>query len=60
MVSSIGLLVLVSTFIGMFFGNWLDGKLHTKPWLALVFTILGLAAGIYESAKILLAAIRDD
>lgn len=60
MVSSIGLLIVVSTLIGIGLGYWLDSKLGTKPWLAFVFTLLGLAAGIYESAKIILAAIRSE
>ena len=59
-VASIGLLILLSILIGMGLGLWLDSKLGTKPWLVLVFTLLGLAAGIYESAKIILGAIRDE
>ena len=60
MVSSIGLLVVVATFIGLGIGYWLDSKLGTEPWLAFVFTLLGLAAGIYESARIILNAIRSE
>lgn len=59
-VASIGMLILFATLIGMGIGYWLDGKLGTAPWLAFVFTLLGLAAGIYESAKILLGVIRDE
>lgn len=60
MVSSVGLLVAVATLIGLGIGSWLDSKLGTKPWLAFVFTIVGLAAGIYESARIILNAIRSE
>ncbi len=60
MVSSIGLLIVVSTLLGLGLGYWLDSKLGTKPWLAFVFTILGLASGMYESYRIIMAAIRDD
>jgi ATP synthase protein I len=59
-VSSLGLLVLFSTLIGLGLGYWLDSKLGTKPWLAFVLTMLGLAAGIYEAARILLGVIRDE
>lgn len=59
-VTSIGFLILLSTLIGMGLGYWLDGKLGTTPWLAFVFTLFGLAAGIYESAKIIMKAISDD
>jgi len=58
-VSSLGLLILISTCIGLGAGLWLDGRLGTKPWLAFVLTVLGLAAGMYESAKILLKIVRD-
>jgi ATP synthase protein I len=60
MVSSIGLIVMVSTLIGLGLGHWLDGKLGTEPWLAFVLTLVGLAAGIYESARIILNAIRSE
>ena len=58
-VFSIGMLILISIAIGMGLGYWLDSKLGTKPWLAFVFTIIGLAAGLYESVKILIEATRD-
>ncbi len=60
MVSSIGLLIVVATLIGLGIGMWLDSKLGTRPWLAFALTVLGLAAGIYESARILLNAIRSE
>ena len=60
MVSSVGVLVMVSTLIGLGLGYWLDGKLGTKPVLAFVCTLIGLAAGIYESARIILNAIRSE
>jgi F0F1-type ATP synthase assembly protein I len=59
MVSSVGFLVVVATLIGLGIGMWLDSKLGTKPWLAFVFTLVGLAAGIYEAARIILNAIRS-
>ncbi|MCE5322655.1 AtpZ/AtpI family protein [bacterium] len=59
-VSSIALLILVSTAIGLGLGYWLDGKLGTKPWLAFVLTIVGLAAGLYEAVKILIEATENE
>ena len=59
-VSSIGLLVLISTMIGLGIGLWLDGKLGTKPWLTFIFTILGLAAGFYEAIRMLLKVVKDE
>jgi ATP synthase protein I len=58
-VSSMGLLILVSTVIGLGMGAWLDGKLGTGPWLAFALTFVGLAAGIYESVRILVKVTRD-
>ena len=43
--SSIGLEMAVATFIGWLFGNWLDGKLGTRPWLMILFLLLGVTAG---------------
>ena len=59
-VSGVGLLIGVSTGIGLGLGLWLDGKLGTKPWLAFIMTLFGLAAGLYEAIKILIKATRDD
>ena len=58
-VVSIGMLIMISIAIGLGLGYWLDSKLGTKPWLAFVFTLLGLAAGLYESVKILIEVTRD-
>jgi|YNPBryBLVA2012_1023415.scaffolds.fasta_scaffold44012_1 ATP synthase protein I len=60
MLGSIGLLVLVSTLIGLGLGYWLDGKLGTSPWLAFALTVAGLAAGIYEAIVLLIKATRDE
>ena len=57
---AIPVLILVSTLIGIGLGMWLDGKLGTKPWLAVVLTIVGLAAGLYESIRILIQVTRDE
>ena len=57
---SIPFLIPTATGIGLSLGLWLDSKLGTKPWLAIVLTFLGLAAGIYESAKILIEAARGN
>ena len=43
--SSIGLEMAAATAIGWFIGDWLDGKLGTRPWLMIVFLVLGVTAG---------------
>ena len=42
---SIGIEMGVSVLIGFLIGRWIDGKFGTQPWLTLVFTLLGVAAG---------------
>jgi F0F1-type ATP synthase assembly protein I len=44
--SSVGLEMGIAVIIGLLFGRWLDGKLGTDPWLMLVFTGFGMAAGL--------------
>ena len=60
MITSIPLLILVSAGIGLGLGLWLDSKLGTEPWLAIVLTIVGLASGLYEAGKLLISATRED
>lgn len=55
-VASIGFLILIATVIGLVFGLWLDRVLHTSPWFAFIFTLIGLAAGLVEAVKILMKA----
>lgn len=42
--SAIGLTMALSIGIGAVFGNYLDGKFGTGPWLLIVFTAFGIAA----------------
>lgn len=42
---NVGFELAVATIIGLAGGYWLDGKLGTKPWLAIVGLLLGVAAG---------------
>lgn len=53
-------LIPISAAIGGALGWWIDSKLGTKPWLAVVFGAAGVAAGIMESVRILIRATRDD
>lgn len=54
MASTIGIQLVVAIFVGLAIGVWLDRRLGTFPWLALLFMILGVAAGFanyYRFAK---------
>jgi ATP synthase protein I len=53
-VSSVGLGLVISVLIGYFVGNWLDGLLKCRPWMTLLFLLLGIAAGflnIFRTVK---------
>lgn len=52
--SSVGITLVVSTFIGLGMGWWLDQKLATKPWFTLIFLVLGIVSG-FRSMYILTA-----
>jgi ATP synthase protein I len=44
-VSAIGLEMGLSVAIGLAIGYFLDRYFHTKPWLMVIFLILGVVAG---------------
>lgn len=44
-VSIIGIEMVVSTFVGLAMGIYLDKRFQTGPWLTIVFLIFGIAAG---------------
>jgi ATP synthase protein I len=41
----VGLQLVSGTFIGLLMGIFLDRWLGTRPWLTLIFLLLGIAAG---------------
>ncbi len=43
--SSVGISMVASTFIGLAMGYYLDKWLGTTPWLTLLFLAFGIAAG---------------
>jgi len=52
--SSLGLTLVFSTFIGFGLGWFLDKVLKTRPFLTILFLLLGIVAGfvnIYRSVK---------
>ena len=58
--SSIGLVLVISIVIGWAFGSWLDKKLGTAPWLMLLFTLMGIAAGFIEMIKLAQQLSKED
>jgi len=43
--STIGIALVAATAIGLLIGYGLDQWLGTRPWLTMVFTLFGIAAG---------------
>mgnify|MGYP006279246015 CR=1 FL=1 len=43
--SLLGIHLVVTTFVGLAVGYYLDKWLDTKPWLTMVFLLLGIIAG---------------
>ena len=46
--STVGLNLVLSTFVGLAIGYGLDRLFHSSPWLTIIFLILGIIAGFRE------------
>ena len=44
--SQMGVTIAASVLVGVLLGQYLDDKFGTEPWFLLVFSILGVGAGI--------------
>ena len=49
---TVGLNMVISTFVGYLIGSQLDKWLNTDPWLTIIFLILGIVAGFRELARL--------
>jgi len=45
LLTQIGITFVVCILVGVFLGRFLDGLLGTSPWLLLILSFLGVAAG---------------
>jgi ATP synthase protein I len=45
---SAGLVLVVATFIGLAIGYFLDKLFNTKPWLTIIFLLLGIISGFRD------------
>lgn len=50
---AVGIQLAASVVAGLVFGNYIDGKIGTSPWLAMAGTVLGTVGGIWNLVKIL-------
>lgn len=56
---TIGMHMVISTFVGYLIGSQLDKWFVTSPWFTIIFLILGIAAGFRELGR-LAKKISDD
>jgi ATP synthase protein I len=49
---TVGLNMVVSTFVGYLIGSQLDKWLNTSPWFTIIFLVLGIIAGYLELARL--------
>lgn len=57
--SSVGLEFGIAVLLGLAFGNWLDGKAGTGPWLMILFLCFGFVAGIRGLVRVMNRANRE-
>jgi ATP synthase protein I len=50
--STVGLNLVLSTFVGLAIGYYLDRYFHTSPWLTIIFLIIGIVTGFRELIRI--------
>jgi ATP synthase protein I len=60
MYGTLGLEMVLSTLLGYWFGDWLDGQLDTAPWLTIIFLVVGVAAGIKRLIVVVQRALREE
>jgi ATP synthase protein I len=59
-VSIVGIQFPIAIVIGYLSGRWLDRTLGTWPWLTLLFSLFGVAAGFLNLFRIAARAERDE
>jgi len=57
--SSVALMLPSSIIVGLFMGYTLDRWLGTRPWLLLIFTVLGIVSGLLSLIRALSKYSRD-
>lgn len=57
--SSIGLVLVISTLIGLGGGYLLDSLLDTNPWFTIAGLLVGIIAGFYNGYEMIKKIIKD-
>jgi ATP synthase protein I len=53
LITQLGLVVLSSTFVGLFVGLLIDKKLNTKPWLTIICLVFGVIGGFISAYQLI-------
>jgi len=57
--ASIGISIVVATFLGFGLGYFIDSRFGTRPVFMIVFLLIGVAAGFVGAVRIMNNAQRD-
>jgi ATP synthase protein I len=57
--SSLGISMVASSFIGLFIGYYLDKWLGTSPWMTLIWLGIGIASGFRNIFILTRRALRE-
>jgi len=57
--STLGIHLVVATFVGLAIGYFLDKALGTKPWLTFIFLFLGIFTGFRDLFRIVKRDVLD-
>jgi ATP synthase protein I len=57
--SSVGISMVAASFIGLYIGIYLDEWLGSKPWMTIIWLVIGIAAGFRNIFIMTRRALRD-
>jgi ATP synthase protein I len=58
--STVGLSFVLALVMGFGAGFWLDGRLGTSPWLAMLGFAMGVGAGVLNVVRVMRVVAADD
>jgi ATP synthase protein I len=58
LVSQVGVVMVLFILLGLVVGRWLDGRLGTSPTFTLVLILLGVGAGGWSVARMVMWALQ--
>jgi len=57
--SSVGISMVAASFIGLYIGIYLDEWLGSKPWMTIIWLVIGIAAGFRNIFILTRRALRE-